>query len=298
MEFAQMPADWGGREEIKQAVAEQVLFQAFNPYASLTKPTPANRSDVMTYTVQPGDTLSGIAHRYGLSLKQLVELNRMANPNLVGIGMKLKLSQGDVTHSVRRGETLDDIARRYGVSKELLLERNPLLRLMSDNLYIGQTIQIPVTDSQSVTAKEWQKRRGVVQAASRQSSRSRALDWPVKQATVTSGFGTRWGKMHKGIDMWNQDEGRTPIHAAKEGVVVEAGGGHPGYGFMVILDHGDGLQTYYAHMRKILVSPGQYVERGEVLGYMGRTGDSTGYHLHFEVRQDDVPINPLRYLSR
>jgi murein DD-endopeptidase MepM/ murein hydrolase activator NlpD len=98
--------------------------------------------------------------------------------------------------------------------------------------------------------------------------------------------------------MWNQDEGRTPIHAAKEGVVVEAGSGRSGYGYLVVLDHGEGLQTYYAHMRKILVSPGQYVERGEVLGYMGRTGDSTGYHLHFEVRQDDVPINPLRYLSR
>lgn len=130
-----MSADWGGKQQIMQDVAGQVLFQAFNPYASLTKPAPAKRSDVMTYTVQRGDTLSGIAHRYGLSLKQLVELNRLANPNLVGIGMKLKLSQGDVTHTVRRGETLDDIARRYGVSKELLQERNPLLRL-----YVGQPL--------------------------------------------------------------------------------------------------------------------------------------------------------------
>jgi Membrane proteins related to metalloendopeptidases len=80
--------------------------------------------------------------------------------------------------------------------------------------------------------------------------------------------------------------------------VVEAGANRSGYGRMVVLDHGDGLQTFYAHMRTILVTSGQSVEAGDVLGYMGQTGDSTGYHLHFEVRQDDVPINPLPYLGR
>lgn len=298
MDYEQLPAGWGSRDEVKQAVVEQVLFEAFNPFASLDKPTSTNRSEVMTYTVKYGDTMSEIAERYGLTLKQLLELNRMVKPNLMGIGMKLVLNKEEITHSVRRGETVDSIARRYSVSKEMLLERNPLLRLMEDNLYIGQTIHIPISDMNSLTAKGWQRKRNAVTTASRQANRSRAMDWPVKEATVTSGFGTRWGRMHKGLDMWNQSEGQTPIYAAKEGVVVEAGGNRGGYGFIVILDHGEGLQTYYAHMRKIIVQPGQHVERGEMLGYMGRTGDSTGYHLHFEVREDNVPMNPLRYLSR
>lgn len=124
------------------------------------------------------------------------------------------------------------------------------------------------------------------------------MDWPVEGATITSGFGTRWGKVHKGVDLWNEQEAKTPILAAKAGKVVEAGANRSGYGRMVVLDHGDGLQTFYAHMRTILVTSGQSVEAGDVLGYMGQTGDSTGYHLHFEVRQDDVPINPLPYLGR
>ncbi|QQE74245.1 M23 family metallopeptidase [Brevibacillus composti] len=298
MDYEQMPAGWGSREEVKQAVVEQVLFEAFNPFSSLNKPTARAKGEVLTYTVKQGDTLSEIASRYGLSLKQLVELNKMVNPHLLGIGMKLVLNSDEVTHTVRRGENMDYIAKRYNVSKEMILEKNPLLRLMSDNLYIGQSIQIPVADTGTLTAKEWSQKRNVVTAASRKANRSRMMEWPVKDATVTSGFGTRWGRMHKGLDMWKESEGQTPIYAAKEGVVVEAGGNRGGYGYIVILDHGDGLQTYYAHMRKIIVSPGQQVEQGEMLGYMGRTGDSTGYHLHFEVREDNVPMNPLRYLSR
>ncbi|USG65437.1 M23 family metallopeptidase [Brevibacillus ruminantium] len=298
MEYEQLPAEWGSPDQVKQAVVEQVLFQAFNPFSALNKPTSTAKNDVMTYTVKQGDTMSDIAYRYGLSLRQLVELNRMVNPNLLGIGMKIVLQKDEITHSVRSGENLDYIARRYNVSKEMILEKNPLVRLMSDNLYIGQTITIPIADQRSLTAKELQQKRNNVMTASRKANRSRMMEWPVKDATITSGFGNRWGRLHKGLDMWNENEGQTPIHAAKEGVVVEAGDNLGGYGYIVILDHGDGLQTYYAHMRKILVNPGQQVDQGEMLGYMGRTGDSTGYHLHFEVREDNVPMNPLRYLNR
>ncbi|MCK9906107.1 M23 family metallopeptidase, partial [Frankia sp. Cpl3] len=147
------------------------------------------------------------------------------------------------------------------------------LQMLPDNLYIGQIVYVPVPESRPMMAGNIPLRRQTVQLASRKATRSRMLDWPVKEATVTSGFGARWGKVHKGVDLWNESEGKTPILAAKEGTVIEAGANHGGYGYMVILNHGDGLQTYYAHMRKISVFIGQLVQRGEVLGYMGRTGD-------------------------
>lgn len=299
MDYTQTPPPLVSREEAQKAVVEQALFQAFNPFAGLAQTT-ASPSKVMVYSVQKGETLSEIAHRYGLSLHKLVEANKIKNPNLVGIGLKLVISNDEVRHMVKRGETLNYIAQRYGVSKELLVERNPLLKWLSDNLYVGQVVYVPVMANKQMQANEVQQKRNTAQAASRQvTARVRGgLEWPVKEATVTSGFGVRWGKAHKGVDLWNQDEAKAPIYAAKGGVVVEAGANRSGYGRMVVLDHGDGLQTFYAHMRSIIVTPGQSVEAGEVLGFMGRTGDSTGYHLHFEVRQDDVPINPLPYLSR
>ncbi|MFD2368464.1 peptidoglycan DD-metalloendopeptidase family protein [Brevibacillus sp. GCM10020057] len=300
MDFEQTPAHIGSLEEAQRVVVEQALLQAFNPYGSLARSDAPAQSNVMVYAVNQGDTLSGIAQRYGLSLQQLVEQNKISNPNLVAIGMKLVISRDEVKHVVKRGETLNYISRRYGVSRELLIDRNPLLKWLSDNLYVGQVVHVPIVAGRTLQAEDLQKKRNTSQAASRQAiGRVRErMEWPVKGATITSGFGVRWGKAHKGVDLWNESEGQAPIYAAKSGVVVEAGAKRSGYGKLVVLDHGNGLQTFYAHMRAIVVTPGQTVEAGEVLGYMGHTGDSTGYHLHFEVRQDDVPINPLPYLGR
>ncbi|MED4583810.1 M23 family metallopeptidase [Brevibacillus choshinensis] len=299
MDYVQ-PAHIGSPEEAKRMVVEQTLFQAFNPYASLAKSDAPSKNNVMVYAVNQGDTLSDIAHRYGLTLRKLIEMNKIHNPNFVGIGMKLIISRDEVKHIVKRGETLNYISTRYGVSRELLVDRNPLLKWLSDNLYVGQVVYVPIIGDRPLQAEDLQQKRNTSQAASRQvigRVRER-MEWPVKGATITSGFGVRWGKAHKGVDLWNESEAKAPIYAAKSGVVVEAGAKRSGYGRMVVLDHGDGLQTFYAHMRSIIVAPGQSVGAGDMLGFMGQTGDSTGYHLHFEVRQDDVPINPLPYLGR
>ncbi|NGQ95535.1 M23 family metallopeptidase [Brevibacillus sp. SYP-B805] len=300
VDYTQVPPNWSSREEAKRAVVEETLLKAFNPFSSLgrEKMPKAARGSVVTYTVQKGDTLSEIAYKYGISLQDLIDENKIHTPDLVGIGMKLQIKRDEITHVVERGETLDQIAKRYDVRKEVLIGRNPLLAYLPDNLYVGQILYVPVPPSKQALAGDTGLRRQLAQAASRKATRSRLMDWPVKGATITSGFGVRWGQMHKGVDLWNKDEGKTPIYAAKEGTVVEAGANHGGYGYIVILDHGNGLQTYYAHLRKIIVNVGQIVNQGEILGYMGKTGDSTGYHLHFEVRQDNIPINPLRYLGR
>lgn len=299
MGYSEVPMTFTNADEAKQTVIEKTIFQAFNPFASLSSTSlTTNQSSAISYTVQQGDTLSEIAQKYGITLRDLIEENKILNPHIVGIGMKLVIGQNYVTHTVSRGETIDQIARRYDIPLEKLVARNPLLQVLPDNLYVGQVLQIPIAAANPTLSGNLAVRKQMAQAASRSAVRSRQMDWPVERATITSNFGMRWGRLHKGMDLWNEAKGKTEILAAKEGVVVDAGANQDGYGYMVIIDHGNGLQTYYAHLRKILVEIGEMVERGQRIGYMGRTGDSTGYHLHFEVRQDDVPINPLRYLKR
>jgi peptidoglycan DL-endopeptidase CwlO len=118
------------------------------------------------------------------------------------------------------------------------------------------------------------------------------LIWPVN-GPITSPFGMRWGRMHEGIDI-GVGEG-APIHAAAAGKVVYAGW-MSGYGNLVAIDHGRGLSTAYAHQSRIAVSLGQTVAQGQVIGYVGCTGHCFGPHLHFEVRVNGTPVDPMGYL--
>src|SRR4051794_3864072 len=121
---------------------------------------------------------------------------------------------------------------------------------------------------------------------------SSGLVWPVN-GPITSPFGERWGRMHEGIDI-GVGYG-TPIAAAASGTVVYAGW-ESGYGNFVVIDHGNGLATAYGHQSRIAVSNGESVSQGQVIGYVGCTGHCFGPHLHFEVRVNGAPVDPLGYL--
>lgn len=117
---------------------------------------------------------------------------------------------------------------------------------------------------------------------------------PLDYLRITSGFGPRWGRTHTGLDL-GMAEGAS-IYASRSGTVIYSGY-CGGYGNLVRIDHGGGLETYYAHCSKLLVSEGQQVETGQVIAAVGSTGNSTGPHLHFEVRIDGSPQNPSTWLS-
>jgi murein DD-endopeptidase MepM/ murein hydrolase activator NlpD len=121
---------------------------------------------------------------------------------------------------------------------------------------------------------------------------SSGFAWPVS-GTLTSPFGPRWGRMHEGLDIAGSSG--TPIRASTAGTVILAGW-NGGYGNLVVVDHGGGLSTAYAHNSSISVSVGQSVAQGTVLAGMGTTGNSTGVHLHFEIRVNGAAVNPLGYL--
>jgi len=126
-----------------------------------------------------------------------------------------------------------------------------------------------------------------------QTPSTAGLIWPV-QGPVTSPFGWRWGRMHEGIDIGAAYG--TPIHAAAGGIVIYCGW-EEGYGNFVVIDHGGNLATAYGHQSSIAVQCGQQVNQGDVIGYVGCTGHCTGPHLHFEVRVDGEPVDPMGYLG-
>lgn len=116
--------------------------------------------------------------------------------------------------------------------------------------------------------------------------------WP-SGGVVTSGFGPRWGRMHNGIDI--AAGAGTPVVAAQSGTVIQAQS-YGGYGNMVVIDHGGGFTTLYAHLSQISVSTGQSVGQGTQVGLMGCTGSCTGTHVHFETRVNGIPQDPMLYL--
>lgn len=122
------------------------------------------------------------------------------------------------------------------------------------------------------------------------------FDWPVDSARMTRGFLPNKRRPHLGIDL-AAPKG-TPILASQAGTVIYAGREFRGYGKMVLIESGEGWATLYAHFDKILISEGQKVRKGEVIGAMGRSGRATGVHLHFEVRHNRGPIDPLPLLPQ
>lgn len=132
-------------------------------------------------------------------------------------------------------------------------------------------------------------------SSSSQTSSTGGYSHPLKGAgTISSGYGSRWGSFHKGLDF--AAPAGTPIYAADSGKVIYSGYNSGGYGNLVIIEHDNGDQTYYAHCSKLYVSVGSYVSKGQHIAGVGTTGDSTGNHLHFEIRKNGNPVNPANYL--
>jgi murein DD-endopeptidase MepM/ murein hydrolase activator NlpD len=122
------------------------------------------------------------------------------------------------------------------------------------------------------------------------------LSWPA-EGTVTDGFGPRWGRMHTGLDIGILT--RLSVTAAAPGTVEATGAleGYAGYGNVVLIKHGDGRETLYAHLSHIRAEPGQQVEAGTWIGTAGCTGSCTGTHLHFELRKHGIPVDPMPLLA-
>jgi len=191
----------------------------------------------------------------------------------------------------QRGLVARLVASRDALTAAEREKRSTLSSIQSDRSDVLAEIEDLEAESEALAAR--------IRAAQQQSSGSSAqvvgsgqFSWPVS-GSVTSGFGSRWGRMHEGIDI-AVGQG-TPVHAAAAGTVIYAEW-MEGYGNLVAIDHGNGLSTAYGHNSALACSVGQTVSAGQVIAYSGSTGHSTGPHVHFEVRVNGSPVDPLGYL--
>lgn len=211
--------------------------------------------------------------------------------------------------SAARSEALiaSRITAQRATTERIVAERDALAAARSEKAGALATVKedrasfVAEADGLAVQSAELAARIAAAQSApaggstaspSPSSSAAGPLGWPAA-GSVTSGFGSRWGRMHEGIDI--AVGSGTPVHAAAAGTVIYAGW-MSGYGNIVVIDHGNGLSTAYAHNSSLVVAQGASVGTGFVVALSGSTGHSTGPHVHFEVRVNGTPVDPLTYL--
>jgi murein DD-endopeptidase MepM/ murein hydrolase activator NlpD len=210
---------------------------------------------------------------------------------------KTKARVASITHVVRvrteqqRSLKNQLVARQQGLSAARGARKNSLAAVREDARHYASEAAALQAQSANLAAQIQASRATVTYSSGDSTPSSSGLIWPVS-GPVVSPFGWRWGRMHEGIDI--AAGYGAPIAAAAAGVVIYAGW-MGGYGNLIIIDHGGGLATAYAHQSSFAVGGGS-VSQGQVIGYVGCTGHCFGPHVHFEVRINGSPVDPLGYL--
>jgi murein DD-endopeptidase MepM/ murein hydrolase activator NlpD len=259
---------------------------------------------VATYTVESGDTAWDIALEYGLTTDQLARANPGVDIELLQIGQELTITYKE------------PYVHPQSVAQRVVHEAIPFAeqRIEDDTLWPWESVVVTAgrSGTREKVVREYRQDGEVVRT---EVLSSRVAAEPVTQVRkvgvkqvpelgsgslilpvvgeISSYYGPRWGSRHEGIDIAVPHG--TPVRAADSGMVIFRGW-NGNYGNMIQIDHGGGrMVTWYAHLSGFNVSVGQQVNKGDIIGYVGSTGYSTGPHLHFEIRIDGDPVNPLNY---
>jgi murein DD-endopeptidase MepM/ murein hydrolase activator NlpD len=247
------------------------------------------RRSVITYTVQPGDTVQGIAITYGIQPETIMWSNSAVEdaPDYLRIGQELVILPVDgVYHTVAKGDTLESIAKKYKATIESITGVS-FNNLQPPDYKIEPGTKLIVAGGEKpYVPKVVTAYTGSVPQGARGTGR---FQWPVL-GTLTQGYW--WG--HRALDLGAPTG--SPAYAADGGFVSFAGWTDIGYGNLVVIDHANGYATYYAHLSGFRVYAGQSVQRGQLIGLVGSTGNSSGPHLHFEIRYNYSLLNPRLYL--
>ena len=296
-------------------------------------PTP-KRAEEITYKIKKKDTIPAIAKRYGVKQDTILINNKDALNNKLKIGDAITFPSIDgLYYKLEKNDTLAKIAKKYGISVVDIVDYNNInpkkLKAGSTIFLKGVTLQKykdvegrlianqqAKEDKKKNKEKEKEKPEKPPKGAKGSAppppptpqddddgGRSAAYSgagfaYPVRYAGVSSPFGNRFHPvlkryiLHTGVDLVAK---YVPLRAAKSGVVTFAGN-MSGYGKIIIIRHDNGYETRYAHLSVISTNVGEHVNQGDLIGKTGNSGRTTGAHLHFEIRQNGVPKNPMKYL--
>jgi murein DD-endopeptidase MepM/ murein hydrolase activator NlpD len=270
------------------------------PEIASTNETKRARTETVTYSVQDGDTISTIAEKFDIKVSTILWENNLSAYSVIRPGDNLRILPVDgINYEVVKGDSITEIAKNYGVSDIVIISYNKA----SEGIKIGQKLFIPGGSKKSFARYESESVSGakllqniakipiteLFKKPKDKPATGNKMSWPTLGARITQYY--QWS--HHAIDIANKIG--TPIYAADSGIVEVIGWGS-GYGNQIIIDHGGGKKTRYAHLSKFYVSKGEKVSKGETIAAMGSTGRSTGPHLHFEVMINGTKYNPLNYV--
>jgi murein DD-endopeptidase MepM/ murein hydrolase activator NlpD len=290
-----------------------VVAPQANPYTAVPS---RERRGVITYTVQAGDTLFGIAAQFGLRPESVLWANYDTledNPHLLKTGMDLAIPPvNGIVYTVAEGDTVESIAEAYKVTPDAIYVDGYEWNLLKpgEQPFVGASLIIPGGSREfkawTISAAEnapksnsYDSSGSVVARAnigacgdvSGGLSGTGSFIWPAPKHWVS---GNNYAGWHPGIDI--AAKLGDPIYASDNGIVIYAGWNNWGYGNLVVVDHLNGWQTWYAHNSEVYVGCGQNVYQGSVIAAAGSTGRSTGTHLHFETRFQGTLPNPFNVL--
>lgn len=304
--------------------AEDTSFQAFDtsetyvlqetgfvlkPSAQTVETDRSHISEVIPYTIEAGDTISGIASRFGVKTQTIMENNEgLSSWSVLKVGKTLNILPVDgFLHTVEAKDSIDSIAKKYKVKPEDILRQNQLADakvaagtklIIPGGRKIIEVIEPVFIASSKGTNKGGKKKAGKATAPGSAPEKYAGVNgtyiWPAN-GKITQGY----HRGHYAIDIGNRNHG--PIYSMTGGTVIKASlGWNGGYGNVIVIDHGNGISTLYAHNEKLYVKVGDQVGQGQTIAWMGNTGrviGTTGIHLHFEVIINGVKKNPLAYIG-
>ena len=295
-------------------------------------PPPPKRAEQITYKVKKKDTVPAIAKRYGVKQDTILMNNKNAFNNKMKVGDTITFPSIDgLYYKLEKNDTLAKIAKKYGISVVDIVDYNNInpkkLKAGSTIFLKGVTLQkykdvegrlIAAQQAKEDKKKNKEKEKEKPEKPPKGAKGSAppppppqdddgeksaaysgaGFAYPVRYAGVSSPFGNRYHPvlkryiLHTGVDLVAK---YVPLRAAKAGVVTFAGN-MSGYGKIIIIRHDNGYETRYAHLSVISTNVGEHVNQGDLIGKTGNSGRTTGAHLHFEIRQNGVPKNPMKYL--
>ncbi len=259
------------------------------------------RHGLTHYTVQSGDTLTGIASNFGISPATIMTENKMTTATTLRAGQELTiLPTTGITYKIKEGDSLESLLKKYKITEDDFLDANNLE--VFEDLAVGAVAVIPMENVSTPLAPKVAStftrseagRVALKTAAAPASLVNSAVSfiWPTPVRSISQGYSSR----HTGLDISNSK--KEAIYASADGFVEVSGYQTNGYGNTIVINHGNGFKTRYAHASVLYVSAGDYVTQGQEIAKQGNTGrvrGATGIHLHFEIMKNGAKVNPLSY---
>ena len=240
--------------------------------------------------ITTGDTLKSVSEKYKVSIRELIKYNNLKTPYILKPGKTILIPKA-IKYKIKKRDSLFKIAECSEVDLEDINQRNE--NLQARKLIIGKIIKLPYFANVDKCKKAATKKN---KKYKNDKNRKKIFKWPVTGKLIAT-FGVKSsGRRNDGINI--KAPSGSPVRVSKAGKVIYRGNELPAWGNLVLIKHSNGWTTAYAHLDKFYVKLGAELKSGDIIGSVGKTGNVDEYQLHFQVRKDSKPVDPLQYLFK